>query len=120
MLYRHSILDFQFTDTSQKEAFIHDYKITACLGLVRWFYEGYLSQGTEGVLEKDETTDPHNVQPCLIQFALNFCRQNFSDKAGEGVQSLDISWDGFLDDYYAIAHKGRKLKVLFRLIHNWF
>ncbi|XP_072376804.1 tubulin glycylase 3A-like isoform X1 [Diabrotica undecimpunctata] len=85
--------------------FVDDFRMTACIGLLKWFAETY------------EDGDKHDIQSAdgkvpyaTLQFALERCndylsKQKHLDIDKEMPQVWDHEWDQFLTNYYNIVHQ---------------
>ncbi|XP_056633215.1 tubulin glycylase 3A-like [Diorhabda sublineata] len=86
--------------------FVDDFRMTACLGLLKWFEETY------------ENGDKHDIQSAegkvpyaTLQFAIDRCndyiaKQKHLDIDKDLPQIWDHEWEQFLSNYYNIVHQG--------------
>lgn len=83
--------------------FIDDFRLSACMGLLKWFIERYE--------RKLEVSSPDGRVPySSIQFALDRCSeyvasQRHVDIDKDFVRIWDHEWEQFLTNYYGILHE---------------
>lgn len=88
-------------------SFVDDFRLTACINLLKYFVETYQnSNGNEDLLKSIEGRVPHSA----LQFAIDRCTDFVASK-----KHLDIDrdlckiweheWDNFLSNYYLVVHK---------------
>ncbi|KAJ8920803.1 hypothetical protein NQ315_004944 [Exocentrus adspersus] len=84
--------------------FVDDFRMTACMGLLKWFVEKY------------EKSEKHNIQSpdgkvpySALQFAIDRCSdyiavQKHIDLDKDFPRIWDHEWEQFLSNYYMVVH----------------
>lgn len=91
-----------FTDHYQQ--FIDDFRLTACISLLKWFVENYQPKNEDLVKSIDG-----QVPFTVLQFALDRCNESIAssrhmDLDRDFVRTWNHEWDEFLTNYYKIVH----------------
>lgn len=84
--------------------FVDDFRMTSCIGMLKWFSEKYNSKEKFSVQAHDG-----KVPFSAIQFAMIRCqefvdRQKHNDIDKELPTVFDYEWDEFLKQFYQLAH----------------
>lgn len=93
------------------EDFIDDFRLTACISLIRFVIDTFNNKGASALLSPEGT-----IPVTSLQFAIKRCREyvNFSDH--QDVDSCedrgkiwDHDWDVFLAHHYYLTHENGKI-----------
>ena len=111
-LYYQFIYFFQLTNDEEKDAFIDDYRMTACISILQWFCMEYKKLGDAGVESFDA-----KARRSVVEFSLIRCREfvasfTHQDVDVESVHIWEHQWDQFLTDFYLVCHENSKIQVL--------
>ncbi|XP_067008078.2 tubulin glycylase 3A-like [Anabrus simplex] len=97
---------YNICTSEERIAFIADFRLTACLGLLKWLVSKYETGGDAAVKSANG-----KIPLVAVQFALKRCCEYISIKSHEDIDKDDIcytwdhQWDQFLTWYYKIAHE---------------
>lgn len=92
--------------------FIDDFRITGCVGLLKWLITAYAKNGLNGIAEPDG-----KVPLSCVSFAMTRCREyidscNHCDiDCNEEPGIWDHDWDVFLTHHFLLTHENAKLKM---------
>ncbi|XP_042230621.1 tubulin monoglycylase TTLL3-like isoform X2 [Homarus americanus] len=96
----------------ERTAFIHDYRLTACLNMLKWLTERYDTHGPQAV------TDPHGEVPMKrVRQALAHVEQYIQSCCHDDLDApppptlRDHEWDALLAAHYKIVHMDKKIKI---------
>lgn len=92
----------------QCSAFVDDFRLTACISLLKWFTETMKENGEHSMCTADG-----KVPVTAIQFAIDRCTefiaiQKHLDLDKEFHKVWDHEWDQFLTNFQLIVHDGEK------------
>ena len=101
----------QLTNDEEKDAFIDDYRMTACISILQWFCMEYKKLGEAGVESFDA-----KARRSVVEFSLIRCREfvasfTHQDVDVESVHIWEHQWDQFLTDFYLVCHENSKIQV---------
>ncbi|CAG9854394.1 unnamed protein product, partial [Phyllotreta striolata] len=85
--------------------FVEDFRLTACIGLLKWFVEVF-EKGGKANIQSIEGRIPY----ASLQFALDRCNDFVAKKKHLDIdrdfpQVWDHEWDQFLKNYYNLLHE---------------
>ena len=125
-------------DPHDRIAFILDYKITACSGILRWFYECYERGGYSKIVGKREegkndasasAAATGIIDIGVVFFAVEHCKEFVKGRQQRDFKEEELghhssinrknrenyilsdAWASFLEDYYKLVNQGKKIKV---------
>ncbi|KAK6619234.1 hypothetical protein RUM44_003616 [Polyplax serrata] len=93
------------------QAFKDDFRLTACIGLLKWFVQNYRNGGEKMVWAADG-----KIELNVIEFALRRCTEFVKTKQHEDIDIMEpqtvweYQWDNFITQYYRIVNDGQILK----------
>ncbi|CAG7823213.1 unnamed protein product [Allacma fusca] len=97
----------------EKNAFINDYRLTACMGLLKWVVGAYERDGDKGVM--DYNASNNRISSLCVEFAIrqvnNYVRLRRHEDIDWLIQPsyLGLNWDLFLTQYYSVVLMKTKL-----------
>lgn len=90
------------------EDFIEDFRLTACLSMIRFVIDTFNNKGASALLSSEGT-----IPVTSLQFAIKRCREfvNISehvdvDSCEDRGKIWDLDWDVFLAHHYYMTHEG--------------
>ncbi|GAB0100929.1 Tubulin glycylase 3A [Sergentomyia squamirostris] len=91
--------------------FIDDFRLTACMSVLKWLAQTFRDQGLTGVGSPTGT-----VPTTCLHFAVkrcrefvDFCQHRDIDCPDENLKIWDHDWDVFLTHHYLVTHENAKL-----------
>ncbi|XP_045619331.2 LOW QUALITY PROTEIN: tubulin glycylase 3E [Procambarus clarkii] len=96
----------------ERTAFIHDYRLTACLNVLKWVTERHDTHGPQAI------SDPHGEVPMkrvrqalahVEQYIQSCCHDDLDAPPPPSLR--DLEWDSLLTAHYKIVHMDKKIKV---------
>ena len=88
----------------ERAAFIDDYRLTACMGLLKWVVSAYETDGEEGVMDTSS-----RVTSLAVDFAVRQVNNYVRMRRHEDIDWLmppafmGQHWDVFLSQYYNVV-----------------
>nr|XP_018900587.1 PREDICTED: tubulin glycylase 3A-like isoform X2 [Bemisia tabaci] len=95
---------YNITSTDELNAFIHDFRLTACHSLLRFVVQSIDDE------RPDFFTDEGKVPLCAVEFAARRCAELICVRQHEDIDQRDHAkvwdhqWDQFLTWYYLLVH----------------
>lgn len=95
----------------QLDEFVDDFRMTACLGLLKWLTGAYSKDGLDGI-----ASATGKVPYTALEFALSrvdeyltFVRHNDIDEVDDRTKHIwEHEWDQFLTHHYLLIHENSK------------
>ena len=117
----------------ERKAFIEDYRLTACMNVLKWFVSTHIEQGTQALEAKSgrvrRTLIDFSIARCIMHLIHDSNTKRLSiifSRCDEFLRSrdhvdLDIApaqlwehqWEQFLTEYYSIIQGGAKIKAYY-------
>ncbi|XP_064093298.1 LOW QUALITY PROTEIN: uncharacterized protein LOC135206044 [Macrobrachium nipponense] len=98
----------------ERTAFIHDYRTTACLNVLKWVTERYGTHGPQAVSDPhgEERVPTKRVRQALAhveQFIQSCCHDDLDSPPP--ITLKDHEWDSLIAAHYKIVHMDKKIKI---------
>uniref|UniRef100_A0A1B0GHY1 Putative tubulin glycylase 3a-like protein n=1 Tax=Lutzomyia longipalpis TaxID=7200 RepID=A0A1B0GHY1_LUTLO len=102
---------FNVWNPDELNDFIDDFRLTGCMGLLKWLAQTYREQGLPAVASSTGT-----VPITCVHFAVkrcrefvDFCQHRDIDCPDENLKIWEHDWDVFLTHHYLVTHENAKL-----------
>jgi len=95
----------------QMDEFIDDFRLTACLGLLKWFAAMYAKGDPNDMAEESGKVPFSAVDFALerVNAYIEFVRHNDIDIVEDGSKHIwEHEWDQFLTHHYLLIHESAK------------
>lgn len=96
----------------ERTAFVHDYRTTACLNVLKWVTERHGTLGAHAVADAHGEVNSKRVRQALAhveQYIQSCCHDDLDSPPPTTLR--DHEWDGLLAAHYRIVHMDKKIKI---------